>query len=75
MLCRAHVQQYLLCVFTVTFQHLIHENFTGVAPYLNDVALVKLPRPATLNTAVQMACLPLDQNFAAKTIGATNLRY
>ena len=41
----------------------VHEDFetvyeNGRKNVVNDIALIKLPRPATINKGVQMACLP-----------------
>ena len=43
----------------------VHEDFVKglgrkFTNIVNDIALVKLPRPAKLNAGVQMACLPFD---------------
>jgi len=42
----------------------VHEGFKKVygkfSNIVNDIALVKLPRPAKLNAGVQMACLPFN---------------
>jgi len=43
----------------------VHEDFNTVYEndgknIVNDIALIRLPRPATLNNGVQMACLPFD---------------
>jgi len=51
-----------------------HEEYKNELPYTNDIALIKLPRPAVLNEGVQMACLPLDPIFAAQSIGVNDLR-
>jgi len=51
-----------------------HEEFKNELPNTNDIALIKLPRPAVLNEGVQMACLPVDTTFAAQSIGVSNLR-
>ena len=32
----------------------------GKSNIFNDIALVRLPRPARLNAGVQMVCLPID---------------
>jgi len=40
----------------------------------NDIALIRLPRPAVLNSAVQVVCLPLDAAVAAAELGVGDLR-
>ena len=41
---------------------------------LNDIALVKLPRPAILNSGVQIVCLPLQAENTARQLNIPNLR-
>ncbi len=41
-----------------------HPSFASdpvVFPFLHDIALVRLARPATLNENVQLVCLPVDE--------------
>jgi len=52
----------------------VHEDYKDELPFPNDIALIKLPTPAVLNEGVQMACLPMDEIFAAKSIGVDDLR-
>ena len=40
----------------------------------NDIALIRLPRPAVLNSAVHVVCLPLDAALAAAELGVEDLR-
>jgi len=39
----------------------------------NDIALVRLPRPAVLNIAVQVVCLPVDSAITARELGVVDL--
>jgi len=40
----------------------------------NNIALIKLPRPAQLNSAVQIACLPIVAKVAAKSLNLNNIQ-
>ena len=40
----------------------------------NDIALIRLPRPAILNTGVQIVCLPINPAEAARELNVQNLR-
>jgi len=51
----------------------IHENYQRRPSNVeNDIALIKLPRPAILNSGVQMVCLPSPE--AASQLNLPNLR-
>lgn len=51
-----------------------HEEYKkGYRNVINDVALVKLARPADLNQGVQIICLPENPAQAARTLGLKNL--
>ena len=53
----------------------VHENYKKVlGNVLNDIALVKLPRPAILNIGVQIVCLPLQAEKTARQLNIPNLR-
>merc|ERR1712013_164518 len=41
---------------------------------VNDIALVKLPRPAVLNSGVQIVCLPLNLAEAARQLNIPDMR-
>jgi len=52
-----------------------HESYErGYKNVLYDVALIKLSRPAVLNQAVQIVCLPDNPAAAARELGLRNLR-
>jgi len=53
----------------------VHENHKKVlGNVLNDIALVKLPRPAVLNSGVQIVCLPLKTPNTARQLNIPDLR-
>ena len=52
-----------------------HEGYRRTISNIeNDVALIKLPRAATLNQGVQIVCLPTNSREAARALGLSNLR-
>ena len=40
----------------------------------NDIALVKLDRPAELNNGTQLVCLPTQPDIAAAELGVSDIR-
>merc|ERR1712127_93055 len=46
----------------------------GKSNIFNDIALVRLPRPARLNAGVQMVCLPIDDREYRRALGVDNVR-
>jgi len=46
----------------------------GLSNIVNDIALVKLPRPAVLNSGVQIVCLPLNQAETARQLNIPDMR-
>ena len=53
---------------------IVHEDYTkGLSNIVNDIALVKLPRAAVLNNAVQIVCLPIDISTAKLDLKLSNL--
>jgi len=69
--CVAEVQDFDITSAQVT----VHEDFDrGLKNIVNDVALIKLPRPAVLNKGVQIACLPIDAFKAARDLEVSNLK-
>ena len=53
---------------------IVHPDYRVGKNVFNDIALVKLSRPAKLNEGVQVACLPLDPAATAQAMGVANLR-
>ena len=53
----------------------IHEDYgrTSAGNIVNDIALVKLDKPAVLNIGVQIVCLPLDKEEAARELNMSDL--
>ena len=52
----------------------IHENYDiTTQSVVNDIALVKLDRPAVLNNGVQIVCLPVDEDEAARELNLPDL--
>ncbi len=45
-----------------------HENYRSGAPFYNDIALIRLARPAQLNNTTQLVCLPVDTVQAVRQI-------
>jgi len=54
-----------------TIKHEAYEK--GLKNIVNDIALIKLSRPAVLNNGVQIVCLPGDPAQAARVLGLRNL--
>ena len=54
-------------------QVIVHENWEGRSPYLNDIALVKLDRAVELEVGVKLACLPSDQDLAEEHLNVRDL--
>ena len=51
-----------------------HENYERRPSNVeNDIALIKLPRPAILNNDVQIACLPINLAEAAEQLNIPNI--
>merc|ERR1712106_660148 len=62
--------------FRITFDQVrVHEDFgrSSTGNIVNDIALVRLDRPAVLNKGVQIVCLPLDHDAAADELNLPNL--
>ena len=53
----------------------VHPDFKEVSPgrVVNDIALIRLPRPAVENLGVRVACLPTDPIVAAKNLNVPDL--
>ena len=51
----------------------MHGKYNGRPPYLNDIALVRMARPAQLHANVRLACLPLDPDEAALKLGVLDI--
>jgi len=62
--------------FTITeSQVTVHKEYGRKSNnILNDIALIKLDRPAVLNRGVQVACLPLDPARMAQDIAVSDIR-
>ena len=62
--------------FQITEQDVtVHPDYQKLIDQVhNDIALIRLPRPAVLNSAVQVVCLPLDTALAAVKLGVEDLR-
>ena len=41
---------------------------------INDIALIRLPRPASMNLAVRVVCLPLQPKVAAVQLNVPDIR-
>jgi len=68
--CSSKVQDFDITADSVT----VHEDYTkGLSNIVNDIALVKLPRPAVLNNGVQIVCLPIDISTAKSDLELSNL--
>jgi len=53
----------------------VHEGYERTPKNIvNDIALVKLDRPATFNVGVAVACLPIDEQSAARQLNLPNLK-
>jgi hypothetical protein len=53
----------------------VHENYQKVLSNVkNDIALIKLPRPAVLNNGVGIVCLPLNPLEAARQLNIPDIR-
>eukprot|EP00092_Neocalanus_flemingeri_P029387 GFUD01031904.1.p1 GENE.GFUD01031904.1~~GFUD01031904.1.p1 ORF type:complete len:569 (+),score=93.67 GFUD01031904.1:60-1766(+) len=53
----------------------VHENYGRTPSNVNnDIALIRLDRPAVLNKGVQIVCLPINPVEAAREVGLTNIR-
>eukprot|EP00092_Neocalanus_flemingeri_P015778 GFUD01017082.1.p1 GENE.GFUD01017082.1~~GFUD01017082.1.p1 ORF type:complete len:578 (-),score=97.32 GFUD01017082.1:48-1781(-) len=53
----------------------VHENYRRTPSNVNnDIALIRLNRPAVLNKGVQIVCLPINPVEAAREVGLTNIR-
>ena len=51
-----------------------HHNFRPSGNFENDIALVKLDRPAELGRGVSIVCLPVDLGLAARQLNVRNLQ-
>jgi hypothetical protein len=69
--CLNAAQDFLIRAEQVT----IHEDYgrTSAGNIVNDIALVKLDKPAVLNNGVQIVCLPLDKEEAARELNLPDL--
>jgi len=67
--CLEPVQDFIIGPDQVT----VHENYQPVGQFLNDIALVKLDRPAQLKKGVSFACLPSDAVLAAEQLNVRDL--
>lgn len=53
----------------------VHEDYgRELRNVVNDIALVRLNKPAEINAGVQMACLAFDQEEAARHLGVRDLQ-
>ena len=50
-------------------RRILHERYLSRTPLHNDIALVRLARPATLNDNVRPVCLPLAEGDASQIEG------
>ena len=53
----------------------IHPRYNSNGRNENDIALLRLSRPATLSASVLPAVLPLDEGAIARDIGTPNIGY
>merc|ERR1711915_396800 len=68
--CSSKVQDFDITADSVT----VHEGYThGLSNIVNDIALVKLPRPAILNNGVQIVCLPIEISTTKSDLEVSNL--
>ena len=56
-------------------ESVIHPRYNSNGRNENDIALLRLSRPASLSASVLPAILPLDESAVARDIGVTNIRY
>ena len=69
--CLPDLQDFLISEQDVT----VHPDYQKLIDQVhNDIALIRLPLPAVLNSAVQVVCLPLDAALAAAELGVEDLR-
>ena len=53
----------------------VHEEYGKQQKTIaNDIALVKLDRPAELNNGTQLVCLPTQPDIAAAELGVSDIR-
>jgi len=55
-------------------ESVIHPRYNSNGRNENDIALLRLSRPASLSASVLPAILPLDESAVARDIGVTNIR-
>lgn len=54
-------------------ESVIHPRYNSDGRNENDIALLRLSRPATLSASVLPAVLPLDEGAVARDIGVPNI--